>query len=50
MADHKPVEPDPRQIAEAQKLWYDFGVATKYSIIGVVVVLLILAAAFTDLI
>lgn len=44
MASQEPVSVDKKELENAQKLWGNFGVATKWSIIAIVVVLVGLAA------
>lgn len=41
---HEPVETDPKALADAQGMWVNFTVLTKYSVIAVVVILLGMAA------
>lgn len=43
MASHPPSEIDPEQLKHAQGLWQNFGVATKWGIILVILVLVGLA-------
>ena len=46
MASQKPVSVDKKELEHAQKLWENFGVATKWSII-VSVLILVGLAVFT---
>ncbi len=39
MASHPPSDVDPEQLKHAQGLWQNFGVATKWSIILIVILL-----------
>lgn len=43
---HHPVEIDPQDIERANKIWQGFTEAGKWTVIAVVVVLVLLAAAF----
>ena len=42
MASQKPVIVDKKELEHAQKLWDNFGVATKWGIIAIVVALVVL--------
>ncbi len=44
MASQKPVSVDKKELEHAQKLWDNFGVATKWSTIAIVLILVGLAA------
>lgn len=44
MASQKPVSVDKKELENAQKLWENFGVASKWAIIAIVLVLVGLAA------
>ncbi len=46
MANHTPVEPDPKQVQNAEALWGQFTEISKWSIIAICILLIILAAAF----
>ncbi len=46
MGHHAPVQEDPQQLAQAQETWGSFMNIAKYSIIGIVVVLLIMTKLF----
>lgn len=46
MADHPPVEADPKEIKRAQDMWAGFTVLLKYSTIATVGILAALALAF----
>jgi len=46
MAEHKPVKVDKKEIEKAEKLWSAFGVATKWTTIFVIAILIGLAIAF----
>jgi len=48
MADHKKVEVDQQQLAEANSLWDNFARLSKYSTYGVAIVLILLALYFVD--
>ena len=43
MASNEPVKVDKKEIEHAQKLWENFGVATKWSVILVVAAIILLA-------
>lgn len=43
MGTHKPVDPDPKQIKDAQNLWDGFTKMAKYSTIFTIVILGLLA-------
>ena len=46
MANHTPVEDDPKQLEHAEYLWATFTQGSKWSIIAVAVILLIMAFVF----
>ena len=46
MAEHKPVKVDKKELEKAENLWAAFGVATKWTTIFVVLILIGLAVAF----
>lgn len=48
MADHKPVEADPKEIERAHDMWVSFAKLSKYAIIATVIILAGMAAVFVD--
>ena len=48
MADHKKVEVDEVQLADANNLWDNFARLSKYSTYAVAIVLVLLALYFVD--
>lgn len=44
MASQKPVSVSKKELEHLQKLWENFGIATKWSIIAIVIALIALAA------
>jgi len=46
MASSTPVQDDPKQLKNAENLWNAFMKATKWSIIGIVLIVIALAIAF----
>jgi hypothetical protein len=46
MGHHSPVQEDPQQLAQAQEMWSNFMNITKYSVIGIAGLLLIMAGLF----
>ena len=46
MDNHTPVEDDPKQLEDAENLWVSFTQGSKWSIIAIAVVLLIMALVF----
>ena len=49
MGSHTPVEDDPEQLAEAQKLWNAFTAGSKWSIILIAITLIVLLFAFVPM-
>jgi uncharacterized membrane protein len=43
MAQHQPVDIDPHQAEQATRLWHHFTQWTKWSIVGIVVTLILMA-------
>lgn len=46
MASQTPVECDPQELKKAEALWGNFGVATKWSVILIAFLLIVLAIVF----
>jgi multisubunit Na+/H+ antiporter MnhG subunit len=46
MAHHAPVQEDPQELARAQDMWSSVMNVTKWSVVGIIVILLGLTAAF----
>jgi len=48
MAHHAPVQDDPKQLENARHLWANFMQITKYSVIGIAALLLVMAMIFVQ--
>lgn len=48
MANHQPVEIDPKEVQRSQDMWAGFTRLTKYSIIVTIGALAVLGIAFVD--
>ncbi|MGH1379079.1 MAG: aa3-type cytochrome c oxidase subunit IV [Alphaproteobacteria bacterium] len=48
MASNKAVKVDPKDLRNAEKMWHNFTVLGKYSILGTCLLLVLLALAFVQ--
>lgn len=48
MADHKKIDVDQEQLADAHSLWDNFARLSKYSVYAIAVVLILMALYFVD--
>ncbi len=49
MADHKPVDVDPKEIERAEQMWHNFTVGSKYAIYATIFILVCLALGYVKL-
>ncbi len=49
MADHKPVDVDPKDVKRAEQMWHNFTVGSKYTIYAIIFILICLALGFVKL-
>ncbi len=48
MAQHTPVQADPKEIQRAQIMWHNVTQVAKWSILGIVILMAALGAVFID--
>ena len=48
MADHTPVQADPKDIERAQTMWHNVTTMSKWFIVGVVIIVGLLGVVFID--